>query len=146
MDHYLTFIQHHWLLCLALVLICLCLLLLEMKEKGGGRVLSPTAAVLWINHDEAMVVDIREDSHYLKGHIIDAQSLPLKNLVAMASTLPVKDKPILLVDSNGQSLPKAMAILQQAGFTQVKGLQGGIVNWQNANLPLVKGHEVVKKA
>lgn len=139
MDHFLIFVQHHWLLWLAFALIVSCLFWLEAKEQGGGVFLTPTDATLWINHQEAQVIDIRSPEQFNRSHIIGAVSIPLQDLQQGLGSTIEKDKALLLVDQNGQNLSKAIVVLQKAGYTQIKGLRGGIVQWQNASLPLVKG-------
>jgi rhodanese-related sulfurtransferase len=50
---------------------------------------------------------------------------------------PHKSKTLILVDKMGQHAGAAGRLLKAEGFT-VNRLEGGMTEWQNQNLPLVK--------
>lgn len=117
------------------------MLLLPSLKKGAGGVssLSTAEAVTLINRSHAVVVDVRSESEYAAGHIVDAKNIPLDVLTERLKELKrYQNKPILLSCQTGMRSAKAGDILRKAEFTQVHNLQGGLNAWAEAKLPIVK--------
>lgn len=118
------------------------LLLMPGFRKGAGGVpnLSTAEAITLINRQHALVLDVREDTEFASGHIIDAKHIPLAKLPERLSELnKYKDKPILVNCQRGMRSAKACEILRKADFKQIHNLQGGLEAWMTAKLPVVKG-------
>lgn len=118
------------------------LLLLPGFRKGAGGVpnLSAVEAVELINRKHALVLDVREDTEFATGHIIDAKHIPLAKLQERLAELnKYKDKPVLVNCQRGMRSAKACEILRKAEFKQIHNLQGGLEAWTTAKLPVVKG-------
>ncbi len=133
---FLTFASEQWLP--ISVLIVLVYAFIWTEGRRGGPKLSIHAATRVINGGEAVVVDLREAKEYKAGHIVDAVNLPyntLKDKLGQLSTY--KGKTLILVDKMGQHTGAAGRLLMGEGFS-VQRLDGGISEWQNQNLPLVK--------
>jgi rhodanese-related sulfurtransferase len=97
------------------------------------------AATQLINHKNALVLDVREDSEYKSGHVLNATHIPLGKLGERIGELEkYKDKPIVVVCRSGNRSCSASALLGKQGFTQAYNLAGGMMAWQKANLPLEK--------
>lgn len=140
MHQYVTFVVHHWELFVALVVI-LGLLAASSFTDGlrGFRGVSPAEATQLINRQDALVLDTREDGEYRGGHILNSVHIPLDNLDARIGELEkFKGKPIIVGCRSGQRSARACTKLRKNGFEQVYNLTGGVLAWQNANLPLVK--------
>ncbi|HSG52403.1 MAG TPA: rhodanese-like domain-containing protein, partial [Rheinheimera sp.] len=88
----------------------------------------------------AVVVDIRAEADFNKGHITGAKHLPLADIEKqqVASLEKHKAEPIILVCQAGMSAQKAAASLLKQGFSTVSVLQGGMSSWTGASLPVVK--------
>lgn len=117
------------------------MLLLPFFKKSAGGVpnLSVTEAVSLINRNNALVLDVRETTEFVTGHIVDAKHIPLAMLAERINELKkYKDKPILVNCQRGMRSAKACDILRKAEFTQVHHLQGGIEAWLSAKLPVIK--------
>ena len=117
------------------------LLLLPLLKKGAGGVasLSATEAVTFINRNNALVLDVRNEAEFASGHIVDAKHIPLDALAERLKELKkYQDKPILVNCQRGMRSAKACEILRKAEFKQVRNLQGGLDAWQEAKLPVVK--------
>ena len=98
-----------------------------------------TAALQLINHKNALVLDVREDSEYKAGHILNSRLVPLGKLNERIGELEKhKDQPIVVVCRSGNRSGTACAILGKNGFSQAYNLAGGVIAWQKANLPLEK--------
>jgi len=109
------------------------------RMSGTSSSLGPADAVLLINRENALVVDVRDESEYAAGHITDARNIPLSQLDARIEELrKFKDKPILVNCQAGMRAAKACGMLKKHGFSKVYNLQGGLNAWQQAKLPVVK--------
>jgi len=77
------------------------------------------------------IVDVREPSefHGPLGHIPEAILMPLGSLKEGLSALD-RERPVVAVCRSGSRSARAVAILQQAGFTQVANLAGGMLRWR----------------
>lgn len=105
----------------------------------GIQEVDSTAALQLINHKQALVLDVREQSEYQAGHVLKAKLLPLGKLNERIGELEkYKDQPIVVVCRSGNRSAAACAMLSKQGFTQAYNLSGGIMAWQKGNLPLEK--------
>jgi rhodanese-related sulfurtransferase len=133
----IEFITNHWLLFLALVVI-LALLVHNLAVGGKGSV-DPLAATDLINRRDALVVDVRPAADFAKGHIINAMNIPMNGFKNQIGVLQKhKDKPILVSCRSGAQSTGACKELRKEGFSEVYNLRGGLLAWENANLPLTR--------
>ncbi|VEG92352.1 rhodanese-like domain-containing protein [Legionella spiritensis] len=139
MEHLSQFIINHWMLCSLLIIILALIFFYERQEqKKHGKELSPHEAVSLINHDNAIVIDLRDAESYRKGHIIDSIRASSEDFEQNRMN-KYKNKPVILVCARGlQSAPLA-GKLRAMGFTRPMALSGGIQAWQTADLPIIKG-------
>ncbi len=106
----------------------------------GINTLLPQEVTLLINHEDAIVLDVREENEYVQGHILNSIHIPLSTLSAKMNRLEkYRDRPIVASCMSGNRSGQACSTLRKNGFTKVHNLKGGIIAWQNANLPLAKG-------
>ena len=133
------FITNHWTLWLALIIILLFIFINELiSQKKRAKELSPAAAVDKINHENAVVIDIRDAESFRAGHIINAIQASPDDL-SQKKMEKYKSKPVILVCAKGLQSPALATKLRTQGFEQPMVLAGGIAAWASANLPLVKG-------
>jgi len=138
MFHLNEFIQHHWQLWLALFIIILLIAINEwLTKKKQAQRRSPQGVVELMNHENAVVFDLRDAEAFKKGHIIQAIQAGTTEIQA-TKMKPYQTKPIILVCARGQQSTALGMKLRQQGYTQVFILEGGMSAWQNAGLPLVK--------
>ena len=65
---------------------------------SGIRQIAPQEAVLLFNHEDALVLDVREQSEWTDGHIAKAKHIPLGQLKNRLADLEKhKGKPIIAV-------------------------------------------------
>lgn len=140
MDQFIEFALKNWLLFAALAAILALLIGGEILRKiRGVSTLNPTQALQLMNNQDAVVLDIRDSGDYRAGHIPQARHIPLNNLKDRLSELEkFKDRPIIVYCQSGSRSSGACALLKKNQFTQVNHLGGGIMAWQNANLPVHK--------
>ena len=110
-----------------------------IRRGAGGASLSTLQATQLMNHQNALVLDVRDTPEYQKGHMIDARNIPFAELAARVGELEKhKAKPLVVVCDNDTRSRKAVAELRKLGFGQVFMLGGGISAWRQAGLPLEK--------
>lgn len=136
----LNFGTHHLALILAFVVVLILLLIFELHSKlTGVPAASPQQTTLLMNHNDALVLDIRDNASFAKGHILGSTNVPLAELENNLNKLEkYKDKPVILSYTMGQHHHKVAHILKKHGFTDLYHLKGGVAAWQQAGLPLVK--------
>jgi len=137
MGQFFEFIVNHWMLVSAL-LVLLALLAWDSGQKSGPKVSTHEATRL-INQNNAVILDIREKADFKAGHLVDAINIPSSQVADRLSDLEKhKTDPIIVVCKSGQTASAASKTLKENGFDQVYRLSGGIMEWTNNNLPLVK--------
>jgi sulfur dioxygenase len=86
-----------------------------------------------------MLVDVREEDEYRGelGHIAGARLIPLKTLPERTSELEhAKGFDIVAICRVGVRSATAAAILTGLGFEKVCNLKGGMLEWNDAQLPV----------
>ena len=140
MSQYLEFAINHWDLFAALAIILAMLMgsTLGSRLRGYTQV-EPVNAVRLINHDDAVMLDVREDKEVADGLILDSVHIPLGKLADRMDELAnLREKPIIVSCRSGHRSATACARLRKEGFQTVYNLKGGVLAWQNAALPLQK--------
>ena len=79
MEHLSEFVINHWLLVTAFCAVS-GLLISNLLSAGNG--ISTQEAVMLMNRNSAVVVDIRSAEDFAKGHIISALNIPQAELEA----------------------------------------------------------------
>jgi rhodanese-related sulfurtransferase len=139
MQEVFSFLQHHLALLTAFIAILILLAIFEyIKSKKSAACLSPVVATQMINHQNAVVLDIRNREAYAAGHIVNAISIPITELETHYKKLePSKKQPIIVLCGTGQESPRAAELLTKNGFNTFI-LAGGIRGWKEAEMPLIK--------
>lgn len=135
MQQLIEFTMNHWILVLSFLIVS-GLLSYNLLQGGKGS-LDPLGATDMINHQDAVVVDVRPAADFHKGHIINAISIPINGFNNQMNSLNKhKEQPIIVSCRSGSQSQAACQQLKKAGFEQVFNLRGGILAWQSANLPI----------
>jgi SulP family sulfate permease len=95
-----------------------------------------TAAQLWQQLRDPtppLVIDVREPREFGRGHIPQAQLIPLPTLLASPPNLP-HDRPVIFVCRGGRRSARAAAILCGNGNGPIAVLDGGMLAWEAAGL------------
>ena len=136
-----NFSMRHWMLSVAFIIILLAILVEELRTKQGKRHhLSPADAVHLINHDNALLVDIRSEANFKNGHIVKSVNIPVTTkdyALIMKQLQKYRKKPIILCADATQQTASLEKILQKENFN-VYLLANGIQAWTKAELPLTK--------
>ncbi len=134
------FVIQNWYLFVALVVVLALLAAGPISQYLHGIKAVPVAQVVrMMNHDSAIVVDVREPDEFKSGHIPDAINIPLGTLGSRLGELEkFKGRPVVVSCRTSQRSTKAAMTLRKHDFASVHVLAGGIIAWQNENLPTRK--------
>ena len=135
------FITNHWELSLAFLVITFLIYINEwLSLKKAPKSLSPQFVIEKINHESATIIDLREQTLFSAGHIINAIRATADDF-ALPRLQKYKTQPVILVCPKGVQSQALATKLSAQGFEHVMVLAGGLTAWQDAGLPLVKGNK-----
>ena len=102
------------------------------------RILTPEeVASLLGSGGPLQLVDVREHPEFAAGRIAGARLLPLGELERRAAELD-RAAPVVCVCRSGKRAAQAAEKLVTLGFTRVHQLDGGLLAWEQAGLPVEK--------
>ena len=104
-------------------------------------VAKPAAAATWLAATPAaQVLDVRTKEEFAAGHLAKAVLIPWtdKDFATRAAKELDPGKPLLVYCRSGRRSAEAAAALVKLGFTDVRNVEGGILAWEKAKLPIVK--------
>ncbi|TCP09022.1 rhodanese-like domain-containing protein [Caldimonas thermodepolymerans] len=110
---------------------------LVTRGTRAGAV-STAQAVLLINREKAVVVDVSEPAEYAAGHVAGARNIPFGSLEGARELPSNKSLPIIVVCPTGARASRAAATLRNSGYEKAVPLAGGTAAWREANLPIEK--------
>jgi rhodanese-related sulfurtransferase len=110
-ENALIFAQEQFVIIISLTAIVF--LFIRYETSKGGEKLSCPQVVAAVNADEAILLDVRDTKEYDAGHIVNAINIPHAKVADSLKVLIAND------------------------FTAER-LGGGITEWQQDSLPLVK--------
>ncbi len=136
-----TELTTHWPLLLVAIGFLLLLFKGPLSRKlAGVQEISPQQAVQLINQEDALVIDVREQHEWSKGHLANAKHIPIGDLQKYLQDLHKhKERHVICQCASGMRSLRAAGILHRAGFSRVYSLKGGIQAWRSAGLPVHKG-------
>lgn len=85
----------------------------------------------------ALVLDVREPHEYAGGHVAGSLSVPLATVASRAAEFDAAAPVYVFCRSGNRSLAAARTLID-AGFRDVRNVEGGIIAWQAAGLPVVR--------
>lgn len=85
------------------------------------------------------LLDVREQSEWEEGHLPEAHFIPRGFLeIRTESTLPEKDKPLVVYCAGGVRSAMAAKTLQDMGYTNVVSMSGGFTRWRELDYSFTK--------
>ena len=137
MDQVIEFIGNHPFLVGSFVL--LLTIFVRNETRRGGHSVSAQQLVNMVNRENAVVLDVRDKKEFDQGHIVNAVNIPFATLSGRIDELKkYREQPVVVACKQGQNSGSAGTLLRKAGFDNISRLTGGIVEWRNQNLPVVK--------
>ncbi|RDI97268.1 rhodanese-like domain-containing protein [Dyella solisilvae] len=102
--------------------------------------LTPAGLTLLINREGPLMVDLSAYADFEKAHVPGSRHVAMSQFDPEHKDLAkAKDVPVVLIDKDGRATGKAAQRLVKAGFAKVYVLGGGVLAWQQAQLPVAKG-------
>jgi rhodanese-related sulfurtransferase len=89
------------------------------------------------DREDVFVIDVREQWEYDEGHIPNITLIPMNEIPARLDEIPT-DKEVIVTCRSGNRSGQVTEFLRQQGFTNVHNMEGGILAWQQAGLPVEK--------
>lgn len=102
---------------------------------------TPEAAAKWlVKTPAAKILDVRTKEEFATGHLSKAVLIPWtdEDFKTRAAKELDAGKPVLVYCRSGRRSAEAAAALVKLGFTDVRGLEGGIIAWQKAGNAITK--------
>jgi rhodanese-related sulfurtransferase len=122
-----------------IALIAVALLLAGCSTSSSANNLNVTEFSAKAAEPGVVTLDVRTPGEFAEGYIegarlIDFQSGNFENEI---STLD-KSATYAVYCRSGNRSGQAVKVMQDAGFTNVFNMNGGVIDWANAGLPLVR--------
>ncbi|CAH0541692.1 rhodanese-like domain-containing protein [Vibrio marisflavi] len=142
MQEYIQFFQQNLMLSVVWVGLLVAIIVTMYKSSTAPfKTITAAEATFLMNKEKGVVVDIRTKDEFKSGHITDSLHI-LPSEIKEGNTASLekhKSDPIIVVCKTGQTARESANLLAKAGFEKVNLLRNGLISWNEANLPLVRG-------
>lgn len=103
----------------------------------GVKYISAPEAYRYLSEQQAILIDVRAKEEFEVEHLAlpGAMHIPMPEVIDRLDQLP-GDKLIIVIDSRGERGTKVANLLNRQGFKEVVNLDGGLVQWKSAGLPV----------
>lgn len=137
MNPILEFAQSHPIL--VVLWLTALVMLLASFGRAAAKSIAPQQLTDLVNREDAVVLDIRPQADFAKGHIVGAVSAPMAKLDSQLKDLErYKTRPVIVVCQSGMTATNAAKLLKKHGFEQLFLLNQGMQGWLADNLPVTK--------
>jgi rhodanese-related sulfurtransferase len=121
-----------------IALIAAALLLAGCSSTSSAIDLSVTEFSSKITEPGVVILDVRTPAEFAEGFIEGARLINFQsgNFENQIATLD-KNSTYAVYCRSGNRSGQAVKVMQDAGFTNVFNMNGGVIEWANAGLPLV---------
>ncbi len=89
------------------------------------------------DHEELLIVDVREPGEFRDGHIPGALNRPLET-TGSGEFAAARGRTVVLYSNHGRRSAQAAAHLRGRGHEPVYSLSGGLARWQAAGMAVVR--------
>jgi rhodanese-related sulfurtransferase len=117
----------------ALFIVLVGILLLNQKTKQSFEITPSQAFVKF--QQGSFILDVRNRDEWDQFHIEGSTLIPLDQLQNRLSEIP-GNRDIVVVCRSGRRSQSGVTILQQAGFSRISTLHGGLLAWTAAGYPV----------
>ncbi len=117
-------------------------LLRRLRAGEATRWVEVNELAVELKGSSVAVIDVRGPEEFTGGlgHVSGALNLPLGQLAKRLTEInDLKQRPVILVCRTDKRSANASALLQGAGFHDVRILRGGMVEWNRRGLPIEDG-------
>ena len=91
------------------------------------------------------LIDVRTPAEFCEAHVSFARNVPLDQLDAanLAAERIDNTQPLYVICQSGARGKRACEKLSAAGYTKVVNVEGGTQAWDQARLPVMRGHKSI---
>ena len=133
------FIGNHAALAALFAILLIALIVVQVGLLfGKSRELTPAGLTQLINRDSPLLIDLSAIADFEKMHVPGARHVLMSQFDPEHKDLAkARELPVVVMDKDGRgNSAKASQRLVKAGFQKVYTLGGGVVSWQQAQLPV----------
>jgi len=124
---------------LSLVLLLIGVTSCLKNQVEGVQVLDVSKYEKKMAQPDVQLVDVRTPEEFAEGHLENAINIDITaNDFDTKITALDKEKPVMVYCKAGGRSAKASSRLNELGFKNISDLEGGIINWNSENKPIVK--------
>jgi rhodanese-related sulfurtransferase len=106
---------------------------------ASSTLISPADASRLGTSSDTVWLDVRTPMEHREVHVAGSRLVPLDELDADALARELADKKVVVICRSGNRARQAAAKLEAAGCGDVSVLEGGVLAWQTAGLPVNRG-------
>lgn len=110
---------------------------------ASSTLISPAEAFRLRGTSDAVWLDVRTPLEHREAHIDGGRLVPLDSLDAGGLAREVADRKTVVVCRSGNRAKQAAERLAAAGCREVLVLDGGMLAWQAAGLPVTRGQKAM---
>ncbi|KEY90441.1 hypothetical protein CF66_2104 [Candidatus Photodesmus katoptron] len=143
MQEYIDFFQQNLILFLIWLSLFFALIVHFLKSYNIlYKEITTSEAVLLMNRENGIIIDIRSQDKFKKGHIINSVNiLPLDLKKGnLGNLINYKSRPIIVVCETGNSSKESAHLLIKSKFKKVNVLKNGLIAWKEDNIPLISNN------
>jgi rhodanese-related sulfurtransferase len=121
---------------LALLVLVACFTACQNTEKQ--TLLTAAAFAQQMQEEPGVLLDVRTIDEYQEGHLKGAQQLDYYETASFSAALDGmdRDKTYYIYCRSGGRSSNTLLLMQEKGFKKVYDLDGGILAWRKAQLPV----------
>ena len=87
-------------------------------------------------NEAPFIVDVRRADEFAAGHVPGAVNIPHSEIAAHLNELRgQRDNEVVVYCESGRRAAIAQGLLEKAGFTRIRHLQGDMQSWRERGLP-----------
>jgi rhodanese-related sulfurtransferase len=136
------FVGNHVALSALFAVLLIALIVMQVSTMFSKiKMLSPSGLTHLINRESPLLIDLSAIADFEKMHIPGAKHVAMSQFDPEKKELAkAREMPVVVMDKDGRgNAIKAAQRLVKAGFEKTYMLDGGIIGWHAAQLPVAKG-------
>lgn len=132
----IEFINNHEILTSIWLILLISIIFITIQERFSKvKQINRNKAIYLMNNKDSIIIDLRSEKDFKKGHIINSINLPNFDVEKFKK---YEKKNIILTSANSLEIFSPAEKLTKKGFKNIYILKEGIIGWLNNNLPLIK--------
>lgn len=134
-----NFIIKNIFIIIIIAITILTLLIIEIKDyKYKKNGLTPHEAIKLLNNNNAIIIDLREESLFNKSYILNSINIPHNKINEFKNTIIRNKKNLIILIENKKNNKDAIELLKNYGCNNIMYITDGIESWKKSDLPIYK--------